>query len=250
MLKKYLYWMKSPSFKHTILTSVLLLLFTIFSKFLNWEGKAIAIDWYRNTGLFTMTNEINEVNEVVETNSDEAINIYLKSFKTSSLAEKKRIKQQLKTINLNTKNHVNIVLYFYTRIYSQITLASMSAIIAAICLFYISRVGWDKANNYVINIFVVTTGVTVFVSSLPIVYQQEKNIQENTILYINYINLKNKILTSLATQKNQKEERIELSQIILYTEKELKELNTISIGFDPTAIPKTQEIINSLTNNN
>ncbi|MEL6461590.1 MAG: hypothetical protein AAFQ91_25725 [Cyanobacteria bacterium J06621_15] len=244
-IKECLSWVSIPPARHTILAGGLLLLFTIFGSFLNWEGERIARDWYSGTEYFQVKSKTEPETKV---NSEEAINVYLNAFKTSTSAEKKRIIQQLEIIELNAKNHVSITLYFYTRIFTEITVASVSGIIAAICLFYISRIGWDKANNYIINIFVVTTGVTVFVGSLPIVFQQEQNIQDNTKLYLNYINLKNKILTSLATQKNQKEETIELSQIILNTEKELKELNRISIGFDTTAIPKNPDIINSLTN--
>lgn len=244
-IKECLSWVSIPPARHTILAGGLLLLFTIFGNFLNWRGEKIARDWYSNTEYFQIKSKKDSETKI---NSEEAINIYLNNFKTSTSAEKKRMIQQLETIKLNAQNHVNIILFFYTRVYTGISVASISAIIAAICLFYISRIGWDKANNYIINIFVVTTGVTIFVGTLPIVFQQEQNIEDNTKLYSNYINLQNRILTSLATQKNQKEEAIELSQIILNTEKELKELNKISIGFDSTAIPKNQDIINSLTN--
>ena len=176
-IKECLSWVSKAPARHSILAGGLLLFFTIFGSFLNWQGERIARDWYSGTEYFQVKSKTEPETKV---NSEEAINVYLDTFETSTSAEKQRIVQQLETIKLNAKNHVNIIIYFYTRVYTEISVASISAIVAAICLFYISRIGWDKANNYIINIFVVTTGVTIFVGALPIVFQQEQNIQDNT----------------------------------------------------------------------
>ena len=289
--KKYFAFINTPFIKHGILASTLIICSIVLFMFLNSEGEKIADQWYENTKHYrSKTKEeknkkqninVNQIYDVLLDNQNEdesedeeqkkeksksiinskkTRNSYIDKFESTD-AEKERIKQQLEIIELNATSHAQIIVFFYTRLFSELTLISITGIIAAICLFHISQSGWKQANNYVINVFVVTTGITLFIGALPIIFQQEKNIIENKELYINYVNLENEILTKLATKKNQNEkleepvksyknslenEQIDLTQIILETEKKLKELNKISIGFDSTGVPQNSDVIKSL----
>ena len=225
--------------KHTLVTTSFVLVAISLGSLLSYRAETIGKEWLKKEGMFIQENQQN-----IKLDS-KSIDFYLQDFNATK-PDKQRIKEQFKIIDAKAVSHANIILYFYTRLYTAIVLSSIGTIISGICLFYISKFGWEKANNYIINVFVTTTSITIFVGAQPIVFKQQSNIQENTNLYVNYVNLKNQALTYIAVKKDEKGNKIESANLILATEKKLNELNKIAIGFDSENLPKSQTILEKL----
>jgi hypothetical protein len=224
----------NPAAKHCILAVGLLITALIGGLCLNVQAEKIADNWAKELKYFSKTSQ--------KTTPSTVEAIYINNFSNSSYAEKKRIQEQMEIIKSRSTTHLTIMTYFYTRFYMSIALASVSAIISAISLFYISKVGWEKANNYIIPIFVTTTSIAIFVGAFPVVFQQENNIRENSELYLKYINLENQILTRLATKANAEGTNLTLKEIINNTDIKLTEYNKIAIGFDANSIPQASDV--------
>lgn len=134
--------------------------------------------------------------------------------------------------------------YFYVRYYTSIAITSSAAIIAAICLIFISKDGLTNANPYVINLFLASSSMGILFGTFPAVFKQEKNVSDNKALYLRYSALEQQILTYLVTGKdpiNQPDEQ-EIKNFIYYLDKQMEKINQLAIGFDSTRIPKYQDI--------
>ena len=135
---------------------------------------------------------------------------------------------------------------FYKWLFATIMLFSISIIIASVCLFYISKEGWKAANNYVINVFTVFSGIALLSGSIPLVFQYENNAQKNLGMLVNYINLRNHIITNIAITTNLEGKSITLKDIVVSTEMALTEYNQLSIKLDTNSMLNSQQIINKL----
>lgn len=229
-----------PFIVHGLLSVGLILVASIAGNLLNFQAERVAQRW--TEGLkYAATAKAGE------TRDKENLNLYLDGFPTASAAERDRIQVQLTQVERRARAYARITTFFYTRFFAAIALASTTGIIAGICLFYISKVGWKDANNYIVNIFVVSSGITVLVGAFPVTFQQENNIQKNAQLYMSYINLESQLLTALASQKDDQGQPLDLHSIIVSADKTMAELNIESIGFDATGIPQNQTIFQQLT---
>jgi len=225
--------------RHGLLSTSLLVLAIAAGNILNFQAGRVAQGW--TDGL-----KYAESSQVSSVNDKENLKVYLDAFTTSTLAERDRVQVQLRQIERRARAYARITIFFYTRLFAAIALASATGIISAVCLFYISKVGWDRANNYIINIFVVSSAITVFVGAFPVIFQQEANVKKNSQLYMSYLDLENQILTALATQKNAQGEPITLGSILVSSDQKMAELNIESIGFDANAIPRNAAIFEQL----
>ncbi|MBD1911358.1 MULTISPECIES: hypothetical protein [unclassified Leptolyngbya] len=239
--------------KHGLLSAGMLLAALIAGNVLNVQAERVAQRWtqglkYADASSFTPNSASSTDNDKPSstTNDKANLNLYLNSFKNSTPAERDRIQVQLAQIERRARAYARISIFFYTRLFAAIALASATGIVTAVSLFYISKVGWDKANNYVINIFVISSSITIFVGAFPIIFQQENNVTNNARLYMSYLDLENQILTALATQKNDQGQLIDLRTIMVSTDQKMAELNVESIGFDPDAIPRSADIFQQL----
>ncbi|GAB4143440.1 MAG: hypothetical protein Fur0046_20520 [Cyanobacteria bacterium J069] len=163
--------LQQPTMKHGLLSASLLLLAIAAGNYLNFQGERLAQRW---TNGLRYTDGAGQV----AANDQANLRLYLDGFANSTPAERDRIQTQLGQIERRAKVYARISIFYYTRLFSAIALASSTGIIAAVCLFYISKVGWKDANNYIVNIFVVTSGITVLVGAFPVVFQQENNVQK------------------------------------------------------------------------
>ena len=229
-------WLAKPTVRHGLLTGFLLLLTWLTAAFLIVQGEIIAKEWskgLRNTGDFDEDNAIFK----------QEIKVYEQNFKGSE-SEKKRIIEQLEEIKLRAKSHFKVMTYFYVRYYTSIAITSSAAIIAAICLIFISKEGLTNANQYVINLFLTSSSMGILFGTFPAVFKQEKNVSDNKALYLRYSALEQQILTYLATGKdpiNPPDEQ-EIKNFIYYLDKQMEKINQLAIGFDSTRIPKYQDI--------
>jgi len=167
--------------------------------------------------------------------------------------EKQRILEQIQKIQSRQKVNINVVKFFYIEYYISISMASISAIIAAICLLLISKVGWEKAKNPTVNIFIVSSAIFTLFSTFIFMFKQESNITDNKKLYLAYAALEDRITSYLVTNEffvnkgsSESQKITKPTQVIQSIDSELATLNNIAIGFDSTKIPNYQELYKTI----
>jgi hypothetical protein len=169
------------------------------------------------------------------------------------LSPETRLREQLAEIQYRREKHSVVMLHFYERHFVSLSMASGSALIAATCLFFISKQGWKNVNNSLINVFVVTSSIALLFNQLPQLFEHDINIEVNRKLYLQYVALENQVRSYLATQgtlgtdspEPNQFETIEINQFICNVDKELEELNQIPLQFDASQVIKVQNFMDS-----
>lgn len=159
--------------------------------------------------------------------------------KVASSPEQTRLMEQFQEVGGRAYMHVSIMKHFYTRYYMALLLASGSAVVAAFCLFHISKKGWDEANSYAQVLFVIAAGTALLLGVFPKLFRQDENIADNKTLYIQYVALGNEIRTFLATGTAvlPNDTSVTVPEFIRYVDAQLVTLNKIPVGFDQTQVP-------------
>lgn len=137
-----------------------------------------------------------------------------------------------------------MMIFFYKHYYTSIGITSASALVAGICLFFISKVGWERVNNSLINVFVVTSSAVIFFGDLPETFKYKENSEASRDLYLDHISLRNEVRSYLATGGKVRDDaassdvykRTEPNLFIHYVDQKLASLNKIPLGFDTTGI--------------
>lgn len=161
-----------------------------------------------------------------------------------SVDEKLRLEQQFNEIQLRLQQNTAVMIYFYKQYYISISMALGLTVIAGICGFFISRVGWEKANNALINIFIVTSSTAFLYGQLPLIFRQETNLEASKSLYFDYITLRNEILSYAVTggtvssglDQASTFENVPLRDYIHYIDQRIARLNQIPIDFDMSRV--------------
>lgn len=243
-------------------TFFLLILFAFLGVvLLNQRGNYIADKLFEPLGYdFPLTNT--KINNQAQTTAQQAKELngerakrlknYSNNLKATEI-EKQRLLEQISKIQAREKVHINVVKFFYIEYYISISMASVSAVIAAICLLLISKVGWDKAKNPTVNIFIVSSTVVILFSTFILMFKQEDNITDNKKLYLAYAALEDRVISYLVTNEflvnkgSSEPQRItKPAEVIQSIDSELATLNNIAIGFDSTKIPNYQDLYKSI----
>jgi hypothetical protein len=155
----------------------------------------------------------------------------------------RRLTQQHNAINDLTAKHCRIMAFFYKQYYISLSIGSTAALVAFLCIFFLSKEGWKATNNALINLTITSFGVTVLFLNISQIFQQSENLKTSQDLYINYVALQNEFLSSLATEqlmvegKSDPLGRLEVyKRLIHLADHRLKELSLIRLGFDPSPI--------------
>ncbi len=77
--------------------------------------------------------------------------------------------------------------------YTTILMSGGLAAIAAIMLLFIAMDGWKSSNPYARNLLLIATVSATFCAAFPSLFQQQRNIDENTRLYLEYVALTNEM---------------------------------------------------------
>jgi len=158
-----------------------------------------------------------------------------------------RLQGQLTEIESRIERHTAVMIYFYQQYFISLSMASGLGLIAAFCLFFISRDGWQKANNALINVFMVTSSAALLYNQLPALFKQDINLAANRDLYLQYIALQNKVLSYQATggttginpeRPDEFVDNVKPSLFIHEVDRKLTQLNQIPIEFDAAQIIK------------
>lgn len=215
---------KQPTFLgHCLITSILAILLSTSYFSLNLYAGNKAKQWLKGqVELIPSTTEIN-----------------------AKEAEKLRIAEQLKVVTFQINRYAEIMVFFSNHYYTSIVLTSASALLAAICLFFISKIGWEKAHNSLINVFIVACTAVIFFGDLPGNFKEEENFKAYGNLYLEHIALRNEILSYLATggtvleidsQSHIEASPLDANKFIHRVDNKLAQLNRIPIGFDATGV--------------
>ena len=212
---------------HFLISSGLLALIGVGYFSLNWYGGKQAKEWLGPQEEFTAVGE--------------TLN--------ATPTEKMRLAEQLNQVELRINRYSAMMVFFYKHYYISISLTSASALVAGICLFFISKKGWQDANNALINVFIITSGAVIFFGDLPGIFRHNDNSAASRDSYLQHISLRNQVRSYLATgatvgedpEKPNEFSRPETSRFILYVDQKLSELHKIPLGFDPTGIKDIQE---------
>lgn len=217
---------KQPTFfGHLLITSSLLVLIGASNILHSWYAHQQAKKWLNSTEKLT-TIDID------------------KGKSGASATEKARLTEQLDDIQSRLDRYSTMMVFFYTHYYTSIIITSASALVAGICLFFISKVGWERVNNSLINVFVVTSSIGIFFGDLPGTFKYKENSETSRDLYLEHISLKNEVrsylVTGLTISDNAEDsavyKRTETNLFIHYVDQKLASLNEIPLGFDTTGI--------------
>lgn len=126
-----------------------------------------------------------------------------------------RLQEQCQDIEKHIKNHRSVMIYLYKISYASIFTINILVILGGICIFFISKAGWDKANNSLLNLFIVCSLASLFLTHHRLIFQDNINLKANRDLYVAYAILYNKLLSYSSTgQVSQASEDIKKEDII------------------------------------
>lgn len=161
--------------------------------------------------------------------------------------QKVRLIDQFEQIQTRIDKHGTIMSFFYRQYFISLSMICGASVVASVCLFFISKVGWERVNNALINIFIISSGTIIFYGNISIVFKQEANIEDNQRLYLSYFSLRNEMLSYWATQQIVSGDTAEPVKFIHYMDQRLQELNQIRLGFDATRTTQLREQFQQLT---
>ncbi|HEY9663924.1 MAG TPA: hypothetical protein V6C65_36200 [Allocoleopsis sp.] len=151
-------------------------------------------------------------------------------------AERSRLVEQFQEVEARAAKHAQIMGFFYKQYYISTSMIVGSAVMASICLFFISKSGWDRINNALINIFICSSAVILFHGNLVLVFKQDENLRGNQELYLHYISLRQEVLSYWVTQQTIDGKSLEPVKFIHYLDSQMQGLNKIQLGFDSPQI--------------
>lgn len=232
-----------PAFKHLALSATTLLIIYAISKYAITDGDRRARKWIgvltpgdNNPSLAGTTNAVGTGNSLVIADPAD------------------RVVSQLAEIRTRIAHHFEVMVYFYVRYYMSILTFSIAAAMAAITLLFISKQGIDGANQYILNLFIVTTACAAFYGAFPGVFRQEQNITDNKTLYLQYVALEQEVLSFSVTGEDITGTVTTPAKFIHYVDQQLAKFNNIAIGFDHSKVPNFvsvfDERLNSAKRNN
>jgi hypothetical protein len=148
----------------------------------------------------------------------------------------------------------NTSAFFYKQYFSFLSIGGTAALVSLLCIFFISKEGWKATNNALINLGITSFGVTLFALNTTQVFQQSENLKTSQNLYIGYVGLRHDLLSAIATKELIKSDKTviklnakngEYTQLIQDVDAQMKVLNLVRLGFDPTPISDLRNRLDS-----
>ena len=151
--------------------------------------------------------------------------------------ERARLKDQLALARERAKHHLTVAAYFFSNYYMAIIQAYVMGAVAAVALFFITKVGYAQASPNVVTVFITATVLATIYGTFPSVFRQVDNVAENKALYLRYIALQNEMLSYSATGLDGSGKKVTAAEYVVSIDKELNKANNVAVGFDATKIP-------------
>lgn len=114
------------------------------------------------------------------------------------LRQKRRLKEQLAQLEKGQRNSCSIGVFFFANRNAALTVSTAAGILAIVSLAIVSKQGWEKTNNTIINIGI-TSGLILFsVWTFSQLYGQGINYESYRSKYTLATNLLNRIASAAA----------------------------------------------------
>lgn len=162
-------------------------------------------------------------------------------------AERARMVDQFMLVQARVETHAQVMGLFYKLNFIALGTIGLATGIASISLFFISKAGWERVNNALINLFIVSTGLVIFHSNLIFIFKFQDNIRLNGQLYSEYTELYNAVLSYWAIQPSAPNSPAP-ADFILATDQQLAELGKVALDFDVSRIAELSQPFESLSN--
>ncbi|PSB01557.1 hypothetical protein [Merismopedia glauca] len=89
--------------------------------------------------------------------------------------------------------------FFYKQYFISLAIGSGAALVSLLCIFFVSKEGWEKTNNALINVGVTSFVTTLFFLNTSQIFQHSENLKVSQDLYANYTTLNNQLRSSLSS---------------------------------------------------
>lgn len=135
----------------------------------------------------------------------------------------------------------DIAKFFFVRYRASAASASLSLLVAGICLFFIAKDGWEKADNRLINLLFCAVSLYVLFSNLPNLFLYEDNFNKNLELYLNYVNLLGETCTVFSTGVAREPESgeyqpLSVGTLVHQVDERMRRLNLLNVSLDHSRI--------------
>jgi len=160
-------------------------------------------------------------------------------------AERARMVDQFMLIQARTQTHAEVMGLFYKLNFIALGTIGLATGIASISLFFISKAGWERANNALINVFIVSTGLVIFHSNVIFIFKFQDNIRLNGELYAEYTRLYNSVLSYWAIHPAANSPTP--AEFILATDQQLAALGKVTLDFDVSRISQLTQSLEPFT---
>jgi hypothetical protein len=161
-----------------------------------------------------------------------------------------RLRGQYQEIRARMEHHLSVLKLFYVTSYTTILMTGGLTAVAAIMLLFITMDGWKSSNQYARNLFLMATATATFCAAFPSLFQQQRNIDENTRLYLEYVALTNEMCSYATTGSTNDDPALTANDFIVSVDKRLKVLNKIAVGFDVSKVPDFTAALQRASNPN
>jgi hypothetical protein len=158
--------------------------------------------------------------------------------------KKDRLLQQFANIQNLEARYLEMTCYFGREYFVATVMKYICGLIAAVCAFFISRDGWEKSNNSLINIFFVSSIALTYYTDSVGIFKHQANLQTSLDLYLRCISTKNMVLSYYAHKQDT--QPIPVDQFIDNLDAKIDELGQFKWGLDGNLDPSFNSQINRL----
>jgi hypothetical protein len=157
-------------------------------------------------------------------------------------AQKGRLIQQFTDIQSLEARYLQMTRYFGEEYFVATVMKYISGLIAVVCAFFISRDGWEKANNSLINIFFISSIALTYYTDSVGIFRHEANFQTSLDLYLKCISTKNMVLSYYSRTQGKQTDSID--QFIASIDTKIDELDKFKWGLNGNLDPSFNSQIN------
>lgn len=162
-----------------------------------------------------------------------------------------RIKEIYKIIMIRRHVHSEVMALFYARYFATLYIISITGLSSSLALLTISKNGWEKCSSYILNVFIISTGVVILYGNLMLSLDYQNNITTNENIALIYGRIIEEILSYLATEENKVGESLTMAEFIHYLDREIAAVSDITLDFsNEQSIKEYERVQDSLNFSN
>lgn len=140
-----------------------------------------------------------------------------------------RLVEQAILAHSRSRFHFELFAHYTAEHFAALSTAFGTSVFAAACVAYLAKRGWANAHEFVVTSFIALSISVAFYGGYPALVKHDSNLADNKRLYLDHQNLLQEIQTFCVSEGDSRE-------FVQLVDAQLRELNHISIEFDPTQI--------------